>query len=447
MYIDERELENGITAVIAEKLIKKYITSGIPERCARLRDYYIGRHSILNRVKTSKMAANNKVVCNYAKYIADIEQAYLTGNPITYTSSKDYDIEAIKEAYDEENISSIDSEISKDMNIFGNSFELVYADENAKPKSVRLKPGSAFVCYSQGADEQPLIGIYFYKTYDMDGSCTGAVCNVYDSNFIYKFVSRQNDYSSFELTETEQHYFGGVPLIEHINDRDRQGDIEQVTSLIDSYNLLMSDRINDKEQFVDAFLFLKNIDVDSDDAQRLKEERILMGYEDSKAEYLSKVMHEADIKVLRDDIRADILFLSMTPDLSDQDFGGNISGVSIKYKLLSFEQKIKAKVSFFQKSLRKRFELYNYYLNIKNQMLIVPTHKIDIVFTYNLPANELEIAQMISYLTGLVSNETLLERLPFITDAKEENELVKEEEAERKRMELEKIEELSARGY
>ena len=54
---------------------------------------------------------------------------------------------------------------------------------------------------------------------------------------------------------------------------------------------------------------------------------------------------------------------------------------------------------------------------------------------------------MISYLTGLVSNETLLERLPFITDAKEENELVKEEEAERKRTELEKIEELSARGY
>ncbi len=114
---------------------------------------------------------------------------------------------------------------------------------------------------------------------------------------------------------------------------------------------------------------------------------------------------------------------------------------------MSFEQKIKAKVSFFQKSLRKRFELYNYYLNIKNQMSIVPTHRVDIVFTYNLPANELEIAQMISYLTGLVSNETLLERLPFITDAKEENELVREEEAERKKTEIEKIEELSARGY
>lgn len=49
------------------------------------------------------------------------------------------------------------------------------------------------------------------------------------------------------------------------------------------------------------------------------------------------------------------------------------------------------------------------------------------MFTYNLPANELEISQMISNLKDIVSSETLIGRLPFVADAKEEAEDAKEE--------------------
>ena len=69
-------------------------------------------------------------------------------------------------------------------------------------------------------------------------------------------------------------------------------------------------------------------------------------------------------------------------------------------------------------------------------MQTVPTHRVDIVFTYNLPANELEVAQMISYLQGLASDETLLEQLSFIGDAKEEAMLAKKEQAEKQRREM-----------
>ena len=57
----------------------------------------------------------------------------------------------------------------------------------------------------------------------------------------------------------------------------------------------------------------------------------------------------------------------------------------------------------------------------------VPIHRIDVEFHRNLPSNELEISQMISNLTGLVSDETLLSRVPFVTDAKEEAKLVVKE--------------------
>lgn len=70
--------------------------------------------------------------------------------------------------------------------------------------------------------------------------------------------------------------------------------------------ILESDRVNDKEQFVDAFLFLVGIDLDSEQAKKLREERILMGYDGASAEYLSKVMSESDVQVLRDSLKTDI---------------------------------------------------------------------------------------------------------------------------------------------
>ena len=152
-----------------------------------------------------------------------------------------------------------------------------------------------------------------------------------------------------------------------------------------------------------------------------------MGYEGAAAQYLSKVMTESDIKVLRDDIKEDIHRFSMVPDLSDESFGNNLSGVAIKYKLMGFEQHVKNKERYFAKGLKERFGMYEAVLSIKGSMREVPVSKVDIVFTRNLPVNELETAQMINNLSGIVCNETLLEQVPFVSDAKEEQALLEKE--------------------
>lgn len=207
----------------------------------------------------------------------------------------------------------------------------------------------------------------------------------------------------------------------------KQGDFEQMIPLIDAYNILESDRVNDKEQFVDAFLFLTGIDLDSEQAKKLREERILMGYEGAAAQYLSKVMSESDIEVLKDSLKSDIHRFSMIPDLSDQTFGTNLSGVAIKYKLMGFEQHVRNKERYFTKALKQRFELYVNFLSLKGAMEYVPIHRIDVVFTRNLPVNELEISQMVKNLVGIASSETLLSQLSFVGDPKEEAQLAAKE--------------------
>ena len=434
MIIDETMLRAGITGQLAAKLIEHHEKA--IERYERLRDYYNGRHGILGRSRPVKGAPNHQVVCNHAKYIVDMAQSYLTGNPVQYEAAKGFDIEALKNAYLEQEISSLDSELVKGMGIYGRAYELVYANEDSKPRSVQIPPQNAFVCYSQSAERRPLLGVHYYRKYDLDGRYTGIVCNIYDDSFVYTFEGNQSAYSLQLQTELEPHRFLSVPLIEYQNNQECQGDFEQLIPLINAYNTLMSDRVNDKEEFVDAFLFLRGVDLDSTQARKLKREKILMGEIDSEAKYLSKAMNETDVKVLRDDLKEDIHRFSMVPDLSDESFGNNLSGVSIKYKLLCFEQQIKNKERYFAKSLKARFRLYNDYLSAESKMQEVPGHRVDIVFTHNLPANELEIAQMVNYLKGTASDVTLLSQLPFVTDAEEEYEIAqgeKENAADRER--------------
>ena len=188
------------------------------------------------------------------------------------------------------------------------------------------------------------------------------------------------------IEQPEAHFKGEVPLIEYQNNKLALGDYELQIPLIDAYNILESDRVNDKEQFVDAFLFLTGIDLDSEQAKKLKEERILMGYEGAAAQYLSKVMSESDIEVLKDSLKSDI-----------------------------------------HKALKQRFELYVNFLSLKGAMEYVPIHRIDVVFTRNLPVNELEISQMVNNLVGIASSETLLSQLSFVGDPKEEAQLAAKE--------------------
>ena len=425
MIIDEEILKDGMTDIILAKLIARHASE--QERFERLYNYYIGKHAICERRRSSDNIANNKVVCNHAKYIVDIAKSYLVGNPVSYTCSDGYDIEAVKNSFSVQDMPSIDAELEKTMSIYGKAYELVYADGESNPCSVSLPPMNTFIVYGAGVGEIPLCGIHYYKKRDIDGSVTGVCCVVCDDSMIYTYENDADSFLHMKLTEKHRHYFGKIPMVEYRNNEEKQGDFEQLIPLIDAYNVLQSDRVNDKEQFVDAFLFLTGIDLDSEQAKKLREERILMGYEGAGAQYLAKVMSEGDVEVLRDALKSDIHRFSMIPDLSDQTFGTNLSGVAIKYKLMGFEQHVRNKERYFTKSLKKRFELYTNFLSLKGAMEYVPIHRVDVVFTRNLPVNELETSQMVRNLAGIATSETLLSQLSFVGDPKEEAQLAAKE--------------------
>ena len=428
---NEKFIVNGeIPIKMIISCIKEYQDNEV-SRLNNLWKYYCGEQDILYRYKKDYLP-NNKLVCNNASYITDMITGYMGGVPATYNGKCQ---DRLIELNRKNDIVSHDTELLRAISIYGKCNELLYmsSDEKPYPKIAVIKPENSFVVYDTSVEENPLFGIRFYETYDMENQKDGYEVIVYTKEDVITYRIDGFTSTNYEEVERVEHYFGIVPLIEYKNNINSKGDFEAVITLIDAYNLLQSDRLNDKEQLVDSILAIYGASLgDSDEevgrtAQMIREHKILELPEKGKAEYLYKNLTEADVEILKESIRDDIYTLSLVPCLSDKNFSIQASGVSMKYKLLGLEQKAKTKEAYFRKGLYRRIKGFE---NILSKKENVDFSDIEIIMNRSLPSNELEIANIVTMLRSFVSDDTLLGQIPFVNDIEKEKTLVKQQKTE-----------------
>ncbi len=159
-----------------------------------------------------------------------------------------------------------------------------------------------------------------------------------------------------------------MPIIEYKNNDEGIGDFERVISEIDAYNRLMSDRLDDKDQFIDAILAIYGAQLGENGEKgeqmaALKEYKVLDNLpEGSRAEYLVKTFDETGIETLRTAIKQDISKFSMVPELTDESFAGVSSGVAMEYKTLGLKWLGNMKRRMFKKSLLRRLQIISQYM-------------------------------------------------------------------------------------
>ena len=391
------------------------------ERLRRLRDYYEGRHDILKRTRAGGLP-NNRLVHGFPRYICAMASGYLVGSPVSYqprAGADDHEsaaLSALLESYAESCVDSVDAELARNASIYGRAVELVYADEDARPRSVSLDPCCAFVVYDDTVAARPLFGVYYAPVRLADGGADGWRLHVFtECRRITWRLTGLGDSGGLRRESEAPHYFGGVPMVEYWNDECERGDFEPVLPLIDAYDALASDRLNDKQQFVDALLLLYGCTMETDEkgrtpGQQLREDKALaLPDSDAHAEWLCKQLNEADTEILRQALKQDIHKMSLVPDLTDEQFASNISGVAMRYKLLGLEQLTRIKERWFREGLRARLGLYACFMRRKGFADVNPA-SVRIQFTRALPVNELEIAQTLRQLDGIVDPQTLKSR-------------------------------------
>lgn len=425
-----RTLKDELTAKEIQEYIKKH--SALISRYKKLQEYYLGEHTILKNGAADK-DKDNKLVNPYPKYITDFNVGFFMGQSVKYVATaqdEDEDdrfLEEYQKICNHNNEAKENLTLAKTCSIKGEAYELLWIDDNAQVRFKAIEPDNAFLIYDMSIEDNVKFGIRYYS--EKVDNVTTTYAYVYDDKAMYLY-SDESSNGLFELEEVKPHPFGSVPLIQFKNNKELQGDFEQVISLIDAYNREQSNTLNDMDQFSDAYLALINYGAtDEEDIQKMNERRVLLLDSDGDAKWVVKDVNDSWVENFKLRTNKDIHKFSFTPDFADESFGTNLPGVSLRLKLLTAEELRNTKEMYFRESLSNRMDLIACYLNIINNDELV-RNQIQMQFSDSLPQNILELTQIIQNLSQDVSTETRLSLLPFIENPADEIEKKANEEQE-----------------
>ena len=398
-------------------------------RLQKLENYYNANNEIKNRVMKDVSKPNNKIANAYASYITDTLVGYFIGEPITYTSNDDVLLQDLNMMFEYNDEADENAELAKNASIYGVAYEMLYLSE--EDKMIRFKalnPKEVIPVFDKTIEQNLLAVIRYYDDYDYVENKTFTIVEVIDN----VKVRRLRLDNTFTQLDEYQHYFSMVPVAIFKNNEDETGDFEQVISLIDAYDKMESDSLNDFEYFVDAYLALYGYNADSDDVAKMKENRVLLMDEGTSAEWLVKQTSDTYVENMKNRLDKDIHKFAKCPNMSDQEFASNASGVAIKFKLLGTENLVSIKERKFKRGLQQRLELMSMINSVLREGF--DWRAIDIIFTRNIPSNDTDIANMVNTLKDIVSEETLLAQIPFVDDVQTELEKLKAEREENKEL-------------
>jgi SPP1 family phage portal protein len=404
---------------LLQKIIRTF-TNNVRPKLQRWKDYFDGKHAILNKTYTDPSKVCNRIVTNYCKIITNTYSGYICGKPVSYTSNEN--IDDIQEGinYNDDNAENI-AWLTNAL-IYSIGYELQWLDESSQVRYSQVNPLNAFAVYDNTLNSELL---YFVRWYDAD--------NFDDSNLIYLEVyskdaimvyKAQGIGGALELVETRENYFNDVPVSVFMLNENEENIFDSIITLNDAYNELQSAEVDDYQAWVDSYLQLVGVDAEREDIAKMKEDRVLILPEGAQAAWLTKNANDTQIVNMLNNIKENIFKVTACPDMADENFLAQ-SGTALAYKLVGFENVASGIVAQFTKAIQRRIELMCNILNLKATEAV--WRDVNINFVRNLPVNITETIQLVNALKGTVSDKTLLAQIPFIDDVEGELEAVNEQ--------------------
>ena len=423
VYMDRASIESLTVKDIREIVVKQ----SYQMKYRKLERYYVGDHDILHSERTDKTGGDNRIVNNMARYITDTATGYFLGQPVVYSSENEEYLQTIQDIFDYNDEQDHNTELGKQCSIKGDCFEMVYLDEDGRIRLGLVFPENLILFYETESEfTSPLAAIRMVRGMDKNGNILLRVEFWTWTQVIYL---QSFNGGVLEVTGWKEHYWNDVPFCEYVNNRERIGDFEGVLSEIDAYNRVQSNTANYFQYNDDAILKVTRLgDVDSKDIAQMKRERAVILEDGGDVGLILKTVDDTALENYKNRLREDIHLGANVPNMTDEAFGGNLSGVAVSYKLWGLEQICAIKERKFKRALQRRIELITHVLNLLGHNY--DYRDLDMQFRRNKPQNILEQSQIIGNLSSMLSKETLLQLLPFVDNPKEELEKLEEEKQE-----------------
>lgn len=387
--------------------VGEFLRTVRPER-QRLYDYYRGEQSV-DKGETVRGRPDNRLRAPFPRYITEVHTGYFLGLPptVAYGGAAGARYAALSRELD---LPHLYFDLGRDLSICGAGFALVWA-ERGGVKVCRCDPCGCFAIRSGDAGAPLLAAVRLFAS--GRGGTRGVL---YTAERLVPFVW---DGTGVTLGAAEENLLHTIPLLPFYNNCQGVGDFAMVTGLVDAYNVLLSGALDDMQSVANAFLALYGMQGTTQrDIEQANRSRILSLSEGGRAEFVVKNLNHEALGQLEVNLRRSILQLSMTPDLCDEHFAGNSSGVALQYKLWGIEQVRAAKERTFTDGLRALLAVLTEGEHLLGRSVDLTGG--EVTFYKNLPQDNAALAETLLSLSPLLSRQTILENLPWVADAQEE---------------------------
>ena len=458
----EQDGTQRISVSFLNKLIDTH-TRKIAPKYRKYQNLYEGKHKILKKKPADTNKPCNRLVNDFFGQTIDNTVGYFLGNPVilNYTEPVEkktspepndvgVDLEEIEDTAVQDFLDYlvIDNDMAdtiiewgKEAMIKGLSHLLVYQNEESKTKVMKVSPEDMILVYKNSSTKELQYAIRLYDIDTEDTDKTTHYAEVYSVGKMELFKSvdggtstkgKGREFASYEFVEETQLIYERIPVVTMYNNEEQMSDLEKIESLVADYDKVLSDVSDEFSAFRNAYLMLKNMIVGEDGKKQLKDEGIIEVMENGDAKFITKAIQTEALENHLNRLEANIYKFSQVPNLSDENFAGNLSGVAIRFKLFGLETKCIIKERKMEKALRDFVRILSVPIRVETG------HEVDIVnlkveFTRNVPNNLTEIVDTVTKLDGKVDKETLLSLLPFIDNPKEVLEKLEQEAQEAKK--------------
>ena len=420
IYTDVDEItDKNVLDVLAHAMVVHNVNRA---QIQYLYDYYRGKQPILDRVKEIREEINNKIVENRANEIVSFKVGYLMGEPVQYVS-RGSDTENTSEAITKlneyvfaEDKAAKDKELADWFTICGTSYRMILPDteseEDEAPFEIyTLDPRNSFVVYHSGLGNKPMMGVRYVLRQD---GVTVYSCYTVNRYYEITYSGMLNVGTPIVapdgIVKAEDHIYGDIPIIEYPANSARLGAFEIVLPLLDAINTTASNRLDGVEQFIQALLVLKGVNIEDEQLASLKEFGGLKLPVDGDAYYLTQELNQTQTQTLVDDLYQTVLVICGMPNRnggsSTSDTG---SAVIMRDGWSDAEARAKDAEVMFKKSEKQFLRIL---LRITNTLrdMDLKLSSIEIRFTRRNYENIQAKAQV---LTTMLANDKIHPRLAF----------------------------------
>ena len=347
----------GISDALLNKIIDKHAANRMYNWNLHKRyEVLDGEVPIFQRIPRfdEENPVNNKVNNDFFGEIVDFKTGYFAGKPAVYSyadtveskedtggeEARDEASKALSDFVTRNNMYDCDMDITKFAAIAGYAGRMFYHDTDGNERCMAL-PSYETIVLSETSIMEPKYGIRYYKTLGLGGE------EIWKAEFDDGKTIRFYEGCAGGLTEKPEkaipNLFGFCAIQGIPNNSEMLGDVEKVMELIDAYDRTVSDENNEIDSFANAYMAFENVEMDDEEIRKGQRtgafQYFSSGNQPGSIHFITKDINDAFVEHHLERLEENIYRFSKTPNMADENFSQNASGVAMKFKLTGLEAK------------------------------------------------------------------------------------------------------------